>query len=97
MKRKFFIIIMLALACGAKAQDLKSPDGRFTMHFALNEQGRPTYQLSFEGKEVIKTSALGLELKKEYYNEKNTVFQPLAARHSRRGTDREEVYHQPHR
>ncbi|MBP5513217.1 MAG: glycoside hydrolase family 97 protein [Bacteroidaceae bacterium] len=72
MKRKFFIIIMLALAWGAKAQDLKSPDGRFTLHFALNEQGRPTYQLSFEGKEVVRTSGLGLELKKEQAGKQET-------------------------
>ena len=72
MKRKFFIIIMLALACVVKAQDMKSPDGRFTLHFALNAQGRPTYQLSFEGKEVVKTSGLGLELKKEEAGKQET-------------------------
>lgn len=72
MKRKFFIIIMLALASVAKAQDMKSPDGRFTLHFALNAQGRPTYQLSFEGKEVVKTSGLGLELKKEEAGKQET-------------------------
>ena len=72
MKRKFFIIIMLALACIAKAQDMKSPDGRFTLHFSLNAQGRPTYQLSFEGKEVVKTSGLGLELKKEEAGKQET-------------------------
>lgn len=72
MKRKFFIIIMLALASVAKAQDMKSPDGRFTLHFSLNAQGRPTYQLSFEGKEVVKTSGLGLELKKEEAGKQET-------------------------
>ncbi|GLB51453.1 alpha-glucosidase [Neptunitalea chrysea] len=45
------------------AQELKSPNGNFEMKFALLSDGTPTYELSYKGEEVIKTSKLGLELK----------------------------------
>ena len=44
------------------AQTLQSPDGNLKLNFELIE-GHPTYQLTFKGKEVIKPSKLGLELK----------------------------------
>jgi hypothetical protein len=44
------------------AQTLQSPDGNLKLNFELKE-GHPTYQLTFKGKEVIKPSKLGLELK----------------------------------
>jgi len=42
---------------------LKSPDGNLVASFALAEGGVPTYSLKYKGKDVIKTSKLGLELK----------------------------------
>lgn len=48
-----------------KAQEMKSPDGNLTMKFYLQSGGKPTYTLTYKGKEVIKPSTLGLELKKE--------------------------------
>ncbi len=65
VRRSLFILILLCLTSGVWAQGLESPDRRLSMQFALNAQGRPTYQLTFDGKEIIKTSGLGLELKKE--------------------------------
>ena len=44
------------------AQSIQSPDGNLHLNFELKE-GHPTYQLTFKGKEVIKPSKLGLELK----------------------------------
>ena len=46
-------------------QELKSPNGKFTMVFSLQSDGTPSYQLSFKEKVVIKPSALGLELKND--------------------------------
>ncbi len=61
---------LIALACfllaafsAVTAQELKSPNGAFTMKFALQAGGIPTYSLVYKGKDVIKTSKLGLELK----------------------------------
>ncbi|MGL4364555.1 MAG: glycoside hydrolase family 97 protein [Bacteroidales bacterium] len=51
----------------AKAQDLTSPDGKLVMKFEM--QGTtPTYKLTYKGKEVIKQSKLGLELKNKHAN-----------------------------
>lgn len=43
--------------------ELKSPDGHLVASFALADGGVPTYSLKYKGKDVIKTSKLGLELK----------------------------------
>ncbi|HTG66450.1 MAG TPA: glycoside hydrolase family 97 protein [Flavobacterium sp.] len=45
------------------AQQLKSPNGSLTMDFSLKSDGTPTYNLKYKGRDVIKTSTLGLELK----------------------------------
>jgi hypothetical protein len=45
------------------AQQLKSPNGSLTMNFSLKSDGTPTYNLKYKGRDVIKTSTLGLELK----------------------------------
>ncbi|MDP0491438.1 MAG: glycoside hydrolase family 97 N-terminal domain-containing protein [Verrucomicrobiota bacterium JB023] len=43
---------------------LLSPDETIVARFFLNENGEPSYQLSYEGSEVIQPSRLGLKLKK---------------------------------
>lgn len=48
----------------ASTQELKSPDGNLTMDFKLTSKGEPTYTLTYKGKEVIKPSKLGFELKR---------------------------------
>ena len=53
---------LLGVIVSSKAQLLHSPDGNFTMKFALMQDGTPTYELSYNGKEVIKPSKLGLYL-----------------------------------
>lgn len=55
--------VAVAFVSMASAQELKSPNGNFTMAFTLGQDGAPFYQVAYKGKEVIKTSALGLELK----------------------------------
>lgn len=47
----------------ADRQTLHSPDGQFEMLFEVDPQGRPIYQLTFQGKEVIQPSFLGLKLR----------------------------------
>ena len=59
-----FIFICLSLLFNmVNAQELKSPNGNLTLSFALKADGVPTYSLTYKGKEVIKPSKLGLELK----------------------------------
>ncbi|WP_294818616.1 glycoside hydrolase family 97 protein [uncultured Flavobacterium sp.] len=57
--------LMLAVFGSISAQELKSPNGAFTMKFALQAGGVPTYSLVYKGKDVVKTSKLGLELKND--------------------------------
>lgn len=47
-----------------EAQQVASPDGTVQMTFVL-EAGNPTYELTYKGKQVIKPSRMGLELKRE--------------------------------
>ncbi|MBC3538976.1 glycoside hydrolase family 97 protein [Rufibacter sp. H-1] len=62
--RRFSLVtlLMLCFLGLANAQDLKSPNGKFTMTFALLGNGSPTYTLTYKGKQVIKPSKLGFEL-----------------------------------
>lgn len=55
--------ILLAFCNTGKAQQLKSPEGKFVMEFSLLNDGTPSYNLKYKNKEVIKSSKLGLELK----------------------------------
>ncbi|TBN00894.1 glycoside hydrolase family 97 protein [Hyunsoonleella flava] len=64
--KSFFIInmmLLLSLFNCSNAQEFQSPNGDFTMRFSLENDGQPTYQLSYKNQEVVKPSHLGLELK----------------------------------
>ncbi|MCU0398294.1 MAG: glycoside hydrolase family 97 protein [Cyclobacteriaceae bacterium] len=58
-------ILILSLIFQVIAQELRSPNGQLNMVFSLQNDGTPTYQLSYKGKPVIKPSALGMELKND--------------------------------
>lgn len=58
--KKILIPFMLFFAITLQSQTLVSPDGNLKMKFSV-ANGQPTYQLSFQNKEVIKTSKLGIE------------------------------------
>lgn len=61
---KLNLILCFILTVGiVRAQELKSPSGNFTMEFSLTVDGKPTYQLSYEGKEIVKKSTLGFDFK----------------------------------
>ena len=63
MKKLFSAVLVLAAAL-AGAQTISSPDKNLTLTFALSAKGEPTYVLNYKKKPVIKTSKLGLDLKK---------------------------------
>ncbi|AFD08316.1 glycoside hydrolase family 97 protein [Solitalea canadensis] len=81
-------VVLLAITISSSAQDLTSPNGNLKLSFKI-QNGTPTYQLSYKGKEVVKTSKLGLELKegasllngfdvrKADYNEANETWSPV--------------------
>ena len=47
----------------AQAEEIKSPNGKLTLQFSLQNDGVPTYHLTYKGRDVIKTSKLGFDLK----------------------------------
>ena len=51
------------------AQEVKSPGGQVTVKFYL-ESGRPTYEMSYKNRTVVKPSHLGLELAKDKHASK---------------------------
>jgi hypothetical protein len=63
MKKLFSAVFLLAVAL-AGAQTISSPDKNLSLTFALTAKGEPAYQLTYKNKPVIKTSKLGLDLKK---------------------------------
>lgn len=66
MKKVIFALCFcLAAIASVRAQELKSPNGNFTLRFSLEKDGTPSYSLTYKGKDVIKPSKLGFELKKE--------------------------------
>jgi hypothetical protein len=44
---------------------MKSPNGKFALRFSLQSDGTPVYSLKYKGKDVIKPSKLGFELKRQ--------------------------------
>lgn len=54
-------LLLFTLHLSAQTRRLESPDGSFTMQFEL-DNGSPAYRLDLEGRPVIDTSRLGVEL-----------------------------------
>lgn len=54
----------------AMAQSVKSPNGNVELKFSLTDNGRPTYEMTYKGKAVVKPSHLGLELAKDKHASK---------------------------
>ena len=53
--KKFFLINALFFVGLFAAQKLQSPNGKFVMNFSVQAGGYPVYQLSYKGKEIIKS------------------------------------------
>jgi hypothetical protein len=62
MKKLLLIQLLLLIGFSLWAEELKSPNGQLSLMFELKD-GRPTYQMAYMGKDVIKESRLGFELK----------------------------------
>ena len=49
----------------AAAQTVSSPNGNIVLTFSVDGSGRPTYEMTYKGKAVVKPSHLGLELARD--------------------------------
>lgn len=67
MKRLLAAVLVLGTGV-AGAEDIKSPDGRIVLTFAVKDMGTakgcPVYSVAYKGKAVVADSRLGLELSK---------------------------------
>jgi glucan 1,4-alpha-glucosidase len=63
MRKTSIFICCLFLWKMAAAQELTSPDKNLHLQFSIQDNGKPTYQLTYKGKDVIRPSHLGLEIK----------------------------------
>lgn len=55
----------LLLPLSVAAQTVSSPNGAINVSFSLADGGRPTYEMTYKGRPVVKPSHLGLELAKD--------------------------------
>ncbi|MBO4607900.1 MAG: glycoside hydrolase family 97 protein [Prevotella sp.] len=69
MKRVIELLILSMLPILTMAQTVQSPDGNVALSFSL-DKGRPTYEMTYKGKAVVKPSHLGLELAKDKHASK---------------------------
>ena len=55
----------LLLPLSVAAQTVSSPNGAISVSISLADGGRPTYEMTYKGRPVVKPSHLGLELAKD--------------------------------
>jgi hypothetical protein len=70
MKRKNLLASLLLLPLLAMAGEVKSPDGNIVVTFSVDNQGRPTYEMTYKGQTVVRPSHLGFLLAKDKHASK---------------------------
>ena len=70
MKKRNILLSLLLLPLAMMAQTVKSPNGNVELKFSLTGNGRPTYEMNYKGKAVVKPSHLGLQLAKDKHASK---------------------------
>jgi len=63
MRKHAFLLFIFIISHIAAAESLYSPNKNFRLDFGLSASGEPQYALTYKDKPVIKTSAMGFELK----------------------------------
>ncbi len=63
--KKTLLFSALLLPLSVAAQTVSSPNGAVSVSFSLADGGRPTYEMTYKGRTVVKPSHLGLELAKD--------------------------------
>lgn len=61
----FYLLPLILGACQPLEHELTSPDGKLELSFALDAENNdaPVYRLTYQGEELLQSSALGFELK----------------------------------
>ena len=71
--KRLLLLALGAAALPALAESVSSPDGRITFDLYADAAGHPVYTVSFDGREVIKPSALGLTAREARYGDNASV------------------------
>jgi len=66
MKKIIILLFVFLFVNSSFSQIIESPNKNFVLTFKLTDLGEPFYKLQFKGKDVIKDSRLGLELKDKF-------------------------------
>jgi len=59
------LLSLLLMPMMAWAGSVKSPNGNIELKFSVDNTGRPVYEMTYKGREVVKPSFLGLELARD--------------------------------
>jgi hypothetical protein len=62
MKKILIFLCLISITLPAIGRELRSPDGKLSMNFALSPDGSPVYSLNYKEGEVILPSRMGFEL-----------------------------------
>ena len=65
MKKFFCFLNLLFVSLLVVAGGVKSPNGNVELKFSVDGKGRPVYEMTYTGREVVKPSHLGLVLAKD--------------------------------
>lgn len=87
-----FLVGILGISVSALAQVLTSPDGNLVMDFHLSDGDVPVYSLTYKGKEVIKESRMGFQIRPSYEFDRD--FRIVEAREGASDTTWEPVWGQ---
>ena len=68
MKKLFLSLLLVPMM--ALAGNVKSPNGNIELKFSVDNTGRPVYEMTYKGRDVVKPSFLGLELAKDKHASK---------------------------
>ncbi|MBQ2101999.1 MAG: glycoside hydrolase family 97 N-terminal domain-containing protein, partial [Bacteroidales bacterium] len=70
MKKCISLLSCLFVSLIAGAGAVKSPNGNIELKFSVDGKGRPVYEMTYKGREVVKPSHLGLVLAKDKHASK---------------------------
>ena len=70
MKKCISLLSCLFVSLIASAGAVKSPNGNIELKFSVDGKGRPVYEMTYKGREVVKPSHLGLVLAKDKHASK---------------------------
>ena len=56
------LVLLLPIMAEAQTKTVKSPNGNIVLNFSIDNDGRPTYEMTYKGRAVVLPSHLGLEL-----------------------------------